>query len=138
MKDIIVYLGCLNCILETCPNWKWSFFNQEQSAFHFLPLRILGYGEEIIFIPSSKSSYPVGNHILFILPSNSLSNPYSYFYAHYNFLSVSLFFKNVIILQWPPYRSSFLQSLLLPRYFLHCTARVILILKSPIMCLHLI
>lgn len=71
------------------------FFNQEQLAFHFYLLEFWDMGGTI-FIPSSKSSYPVGNHILFILPSNYFSNLYSYFYAHYNFLSVSLFFKNVI------------------------------------------
>lgn len=103
------------------------FSNQEPSIFHFLPVRILGYGEGIIFIPYSKSSHAIGNHILFILPPNYLSSLSSYFCPIMSLVWASFFF---FFFQWPPYKSFFLQSLLFPRYFSHYTGRVILIKQS--------
>lgn len=70
---------------------KYPFSNHRPSGFQFLPVRILGYGEGIAFIPYFKSSHSVGNHILFVLPPNHLSDPSSYIYLHGYLLSLGLF-----------------------------------------------
>lgn len=98
LKDIV-----LHTLVVSTASQRWHvqivnhlFSSQETISLHFLPVRIMGNEKGFTFIPSSKSSHSIDNHILFILLSNYLSNPSSYFSSYDYFLVWASFFPLII------------------------------------------